>query len=369
MQSQIRVLQITNCIKHGSGVSEVIMNYYRRSDSACVLFDFMVNEPVDEDLHKEIEGRGSKIYLMPALTMKNTFNYKNELERFFKEHHREYNVVHGHTPNAAAYYMPIAKKYGVPVRIIHSHNSQGADSTIKKIRNRMMSKVAIANITDRFACSKYAAEYLYGNDDVFILNNAIDIDSYKLDITKRQEIRAEFEIDDDAIVVGHIGRMVEQKNHSFIVDIAEHARIMGLNVKLLLLGDGPLRTELERKIRDKSLDEQFVLTGVVSNPRDYYNAMDAFILPSIYEGLPVVGVEAQAAGLPTAVSNRVTPETLMADNITALPINDAAIWADWIKNNAGAREDNRDALARNGYDISIEAGKLLEKYKELLNRR
>ncbi len=369
MQTPIRVLQVTNCIKHGSGVSEVIMNYYRYIDASAVLFDFMVNEPVDEDLRSEIEGRGSKIYMMPALTIKNTFKYNDELERFFKKHQGEYDIVHGHTPNAAAYYMPIAKKYGVPVRIIHSHNSQGADSFIKKIRNRLMSKVALANVTEKFACSKYAAEYLYGTDDVFILNNAIDIESYELDFSKRQEIRAELAVDDDTILVGHIGRMVEQKNHSFIVDIAKQSQAHNLNSKFLLLGDGPLRSLIENKIEQENLDDQFILTGVVPNSKDYYNAMDAFILPSIYEGLPVVGVEAQAAGLPTAVSDQVTPETLMADNITALAISEASVWVEWIKNNSGKREENRAALARNGYDISIEAGKLLDKYKDLLNQR
>lgn len=370
MNTPIRVLQITDCIKHGSGVSEVIMNYYRFMNTTEVLFDFMVNEPVDADLQEWIESRGSQIYVMPGLSMKNTFRYKKALEDFFKKHQGEYKIIHGHTPNAAAYYMPIAKKYGVPVRILHSHNSRGADSTIKRIRNRLMSQIAMKNITHRFACSKVAAAYLYGDDNAFILNNAIDLDKFSFDASKRAQIRSELGISDDTVLVGHIGRMAEQKNHKFIVEIAE-ALTSGDYVegdkhyKFLLIGDGPLRATIEKEIKAKHLEEQFILTGVIDNTENYYQAMDAFILPSLYEGLPVVGVEAQAAGLPTLVSNKVTKETLMASNIAMKPLEDATDWDQWIINYAGNRADNTASLRKCGFDIKIEAKKLVEKYRKL----
>lgn len=351
MNNPIRVLQITDCIKHGSGVSEVIMNYYRFMNATEVLFDFMVNEPVEDDLKEWIESRGSRIYVMPALTMKNTFRYKNELEEFFRNHQGEYQIIHGHTPNAAAYYMPIAKKYGVPVRILHSHNSRGADSTIKRVRNRLMSRVAIANTSHRFACSKVAAEYLYGDENAFILNNAIDLDAFKYDANVRNAIRNQLKVSDDTILVGHIGRMAEQKNHMFIVDIAEQVVKQNSKVRFLLLGDGPLRNEIIQKIKEKQLEKYFIRPGVVPNTKDYYQAMDAFILPSLYEGLPVVGVEAQAAGLPTLVSTNVTPETLMTENITQCSIDNPVNWAKWILSAQGNRMDNFLHLENEGFNI------------------
>lgn len=366
MNNPIRVLQITDCIKHGSGVSEVIMNYYRFMNTTEVLFDFMVNEPVETDLKEWIESKGSRIYVMPSLSMKNTFRYKTDLEKFFMNHTGEYQIIHGHTPNAAAYYMPIAKKYGVPVRILHSHNSRGADSTIKRVRNRLMSRVAIANATHRFACSKVAAEYLYGDDNAFILNNAIDLDAFKFDDNMRATIRNQLKVSDDTILVGHIGRMAEQKNHKFIVDIAEQVVKQNSKVRFLLLGDGPLRNEIIQKIKEKQLEKYFILPGVVPNTKDYYQAMDAFILPSLYEGLPVVGVEAQAAGVPTLVSNNVTKETLMATNISMKSLDSVSEWAKWILGNADKRANNRVELSDCGFDITVEVEKLIEKYKSLL---
>lgn len=369
MNKPIRVLQITDCIKHGSGVSEVIMNYYRFMDTTEVLFDFMVNEPVATDLKEWIEGRGSKIYVMPSLGIKNTFMYKKTLENFFKEHQGEYKIIHGHTPNAAAYYMPIAKKYGVPVRILHSHNSRGADSTIKRIRNRMMSKIAIKNATHRFACSKVAAEYLYGNDDAFILNNAIDLDAFAFDSDKRTQIRTELNVSEETMLIGHIGRMAEQKNHKFIIEIADVLRKNNHShkqYKFLLIGDGPLRASIEATIKEKHLENQFILTGVLDKARDYYNAMDAFVLPSLYEGLPVVGVEAQAAGVPVLISDGVTKETMMADNISMQSLDAPMKWADWIISIDGKRKSNKQELAKKGFDISTQSRVLARKYEEFI---
>ncbi len=366
MDYPIRVLQITDCIKHGAGVASVIMNYYKHMDDSRVIFDFMVNEPVNGDIKREIEARGSRIFVMPSLSVRNTFKYKRELEDFFREHEGEYQIIHGHTPNAAAYYMPIAKKYGVPIRILHSHNSRGSDSKIKRVRNRIMSKVAIKNATHRFACSKVAAEFLYGNEDAFILNNAIDLDGFAFDDKKRRQIRDELGIDENTILIGHIGRMAEQKNHKFILEIAEALRGMSVesSYKFILLGDGPLRNDIEKQIKAKNIENMIILSGVVSNPRDYYQAMDEFILPSLYEGLPVVGVEAQAAGLPICISDRVTPETMMVDNISMLSLDNAKEWAEWIVSNDSKRSDNKIILEKNGYNIKLESNKLIDKYRE-----
>lgn len=366
MAEPIRVLQITDCIMHYSGVAAVIMNYYRHIDLERVIFDFMVFGPVDEDLRREIEGNGSKIYMMPEFCGKNSVRNKKLIEEFFHNHATEYKIVHGHTPNAAAYYLPIAKKYGVPIRIIHSHNSRGADSTIKRVRNRTMSRVAIASATDRFACSKVAADYLYGDEDAFIINNGIDLDEYTFSPDIRTNVRNRFKIYDDTILVGHVGRMVPQKNHGFIVDIADKLRESDIHFKIILIGDGPLKSDIESKIQSKNLNDYFIFTGVVDNTKPFYQAMDAFVLPSLYEGLPVVGVEAQASGLPTLVSTNVTPETLIADNIQALEIDDAGKWAQWIIDNSGNRMDNRSMLVEAGFDISKNAECLEDMYRQLL---
>lgn len=362
----INVLQILEMINENSGVSSVVMNYYQHMDKDRIHFDFIVHTDVEESVKKEVESRGSKIYRMPDLSGRNIPRYKRELNRFFKEHQGEYQIVHGHLPNAAMFYLASAKKYGIKVRILHSHNSQGADGVIKRMRNSVMNRMGINLATDYVACSHMAAEYLFGEKrKTHILYNAINIDRYGYREDVREKLRERYDVK-DKLVVGHIGRFQAQKNHKFILDIVE--TVTDDRICFLLLGDGPLREYIEQEAQRRRLADRIIFAGSVKNAEDYYQMMDVFILPSLYEGLPVVGVEAQAAGLPCLMSDAITEEVSLSQNIRFLPIDDVGIWIRNIQDIDKSRKDNRDRIVSRGFAIESEAKNLFDMYEKMIKK-
>lgn len=360
----IRVLQIVEMINENSGVSSVVMNYYKHIDKNRFVFDFMTHTPVSKEIRSQLEKEGSKVYEMPALTGRNIPIYQKKLDAFFKEH-TEYQIIHGHLPNAAAFYMRAAKKYGNQIRILHSHNSRGADSKLKRVRNYFLNHMGVAASNVYFACSKSAGAYLFHTTDenkVTIIHNAIDIEkfSYKEDIRERLRKRCQVE---DKLVIGHMGRFAEQKNHRFIVQIAKSLKEKREDFVFLLVGDGKLRPEIEQMVQIEGLTEHFIFTGSVENPQDYYQMMDVFILPSIYEGLPVVGVEAQAAGLPCMFADTITREALLTPQVKQLSIQNADAWSEELsKVMLGRYPDYVNLVKQNGFDIKTEAGRLEDIY-------
>lgn len=257
------------------------------------------------------------------------------MEQFFSRYAGEYDIVHIHIPNAAFIVLSCAKKYGVPVRIVHSHNSRGADGFIKKIRNFLLNRWGIHFANRYMACSLKAGEYLFGRkmcmqEQFTILNNAIFLDKYKFDLEKRKEIRGSLGIGEE-ILLGHVGRFVEQKNHMLLLDIFSKLWEKGWKGKLLLLGEGELKNEVEKKAESLHIKERVILVGAVPNVNEYMSAMDVFLLPSLYEGLPVVCVEAQAAGLPCIISSEVSREIKVSDLVQFLNVNEVEVWCDCIR--------------------------------------
>ncbi|MBR1391662.1 MAG: glycosyltransferase family 1 protein [Lachnospiraceae bacterium] len=363
----IRVLQVLEGINENSGVSSVVMNYYDHMETEKIMFDFMIHSDIREDTRREIEKRGSKIYRMPSLSGKNIPRYIKALNRFWEEHRGEYQIVHGHLPNAAVFYLGIAGKYGCPVRILHSHNSRGADGTVKRIRNYILNRWGVRTANTYFACSKLAAEYLFGKrkaEKAHIIYNAIELKKFAYNPQIRQELRRKYHVE-DKVVIGHVGRFQEQKNHTFIIELAQNLAKKQEYV-FVLLGDGPLRKNIEQSIERCDLQDQVKILGVVKNPQDYYQMMDIFILPSLYEGLPVVGVEAQAAGLSCILSDRITEEVLVAENIHRLSIADAAAWAEKIREMTDDRVANMQRLEEAGFSIEREALRLEQLYQNIV---
>lgn len=364
----VRILQVLDKINENSGVSAVVMNYYEHLTDPEVVFDFMVNEPVAEATKQELEKRGSKIYLMPGLSGRNIPRYKKELEKFFKEHAKEYSIIHGHIPNAAMFYLTVAKKYGIPIRILHSHNARGADGVYKKVRNYFLNHLGIRAANRYFACSYCAADYLFGKrnrEQVTLLPNAVDLEKYRFNEEKRKKMREEYQVG-ERLVIGHVGRFVEQKNHAFIIEIANELKKHSKDFVMLLAGDGDLRSQIQQKIKEEQLEENFIFTGAVKNVEDYLQMMDVFILPSLYEGLPVVGVEAQANGLPCVFSNQITREVELTKGVYFVPLM-VELWIQKLEELRGTqRSKNGDVLAESGFSIERQAGRLAELYKGML---
>lgn len=364
----VRILQVLDQISENSGVSSVVMNYYDHLSDREIVFDFMIYEPIDPDTKGKMEKCGSKIYMMPKPSGRQIFKYKKSLEKFFEEHGKEYPILHGHIPNAAIFYLRAAKKYGVPVRILHSHNARGADGIYKKVRNYFLNHLGIRAANRYFACSYCAADYLFGKrnrEQVTLLPNAVDLEKYRFNEEKRKKMREEYQVG-DRLVIGHVGRFAEQKNHAFIIEIAKELKKQSRDFVMLLVGDGDLRPQIQQKIKEEQIEDNFIFVGGVKNVEDYLQMMDVFILPSLYEGLPVVGVEAQANGLPCIFSDQITREVELTKDVYFVPLM-AELWIQKLEELRGTqRSENGAVLAESGFSIEREAGHLAELYKGML---
>lgn len=370
----IRVLQVLDKINHNSGVSAVVMNYYSHMSQESVQFDFLLYEATDSTWESRLTERGSRIYVTGQPSGRNMSAYRKNVEEFFANHAGEYDVVHVHIPNAAFVILNCAKKYGVTTRIIHSHNARGADGMVKRVRNFVLNKWGICYANRYMACSVAAGEYLFGKKacdkgQVTVLNNAIALEKYHYNAEKRKKLREALGVGDE-LLLGHVGRFAEQKNHMGLLTIFAKLCEQEENVKLLLLGDGERKDAVMQRAEELQIQERVIFAGVVENVNEYMSAMDVFLLPSLYEGLPVVGVEAQAAGLPCLISDRVSRETKLTERVWFLDIDDTQAWCEGIcKLQVSERNRNWDCTAQSdldNFDITKQAMRLESLYRSFL---
>ena len=292
-------------------------------------------------------------------------------EQFFSEHHSEYDIVHLHAPYIAFLCMPVAAKYGISHRIVHSHATVYAESKGKAVRNRMLWSISQKYITDRIGCSQAAGAFLFGKKDYTVLKNAICCDEYAYNETARNEIRTQYQAK-DKLVIGNVGRFSQQKNQMYLVDIFSEIRRIHKDSVLWLVGDGELRPQIEEKIKQLGLINSVKIFGMVDNTGELYQAMDVMVMPSLFEGLPMTGVEAQACGLPCVFSDTITREVdVMGSPFLSLEESKAE-WAKTAVRAAGRyKESGKERrsfgkeLAEHGFDIRVEAGRLEEMYEEM----
>lgn len=356
MTEPIRVLQVFAQMNRG-GAETMIMNLYRNIDRKKVQFDFVVHTKEKCDYDEEIASLGGSIYYIPRYSGKNHLQYKKAWNLFFKEHPK-YKLIHGHVRSTAAIYLKIAKKYNL-VTIAHSHNTSSGSGISAVAKNFM--QYPIRNTADYLlACSKIAGEWLYGEktctkDNFYILNNAIDAKKFAINEEIRNGKRKEFHLE-EKLVVGHIGRFHTQKNHTFLIDIFKAVSDQNENAVLMLVGDGELRQSIDKKVQDLGMDDKVIFTGVRSDIPELLQAMDVFAFPSLYEGLPVTLVEAQASGLPCIVSDTITDEVYFTDLIKSLNLNSSLNeWVDEIL------KYSKDSMRRNITNEIIDAGYDIEK--------
>ena len=364
MQQPIRVLNMFTIMDRG-GAETMVMNYYRHIDRTKVQFDFLVHREQRGAYDDEIEALGGRIYRMCPVYPQNFARYKRDLRGFFQAH-PEYKIIHSHMSELGYFAFREAEQQGVPVRICHAHNApHGFDA--KMIVRTYLKKRMMPYLTHLLMCGEESGKWLYGekNKSRFImLNNAIDAASYTHDLSKRVELRRQLGLADE-LVIGHVGRFNPQKNHPFLMDIFAALLKKESNAVLLLVGGGDGMSKMQEKVQQLGIAEHVRFLGVRSDVADLMQAMDIFVLPSLYEGLPVTMVEAQAAGLPCIISDKVPPECILSEGLVdVLPLSASPeTWAEKIlAKRAIPRTDRRAEIAAHGFDITTEAVKLQEFY-------
>jgi glycosyltransferase involved in cell wall biosynthesis len=347
----LRVLHVLASLDRG-GAEAMIMSVYRKIDREKVQFDFVVNESEKEYEHeKEIRQLGGNIYYVPRYTITNHISYKRAWENLLIGH-PEWYLIHGHHTSPAFIYLKIAKKHN-RVTIAHSHIA-GSELSVKSYFKVLM-RYPLRYISDHlFACSDSAAKWMFGNrKSVKIINNAINTKKFSFNYTKRVEKRTEMGLK-DYFVIGHVGRFQTQKNHEFLIDLFKVIHEKCDKSVLLLVGDGELRQSIEKKVRALGLTDYVIFTGVRSDIDDLLQIMDVFVFPSLYEGLGIVAVEAQAAGLRCVVADTVPKEAYVTDLIETVPLKAKMdIWAEHIlKYTVGYERVNTSNLIKSkGFDI------------------
>ena len=359
MSEPIRVLQVVTYMGRG-GLETMLMNYYRNIDRDKVQFDFLTHRDERWDYDDEIESLGGKIYHLPKL---NPFskNYLNALDKFFKEH-KEYQIVHCHQDCLSGVVLKVAKKNGVKFTIAHSHNAN-QDKNLKYLI-KLFEKRKIPKYADKlFACGNEAGRWMFNTDNFEVLNNAIDTDLYTYNAEKASKVKKEFGIE-NKFVVGHVGRFNPQKNHEFLIDVFNEIQKIKEDSVLMLVGDGDLRQEIEQKVQDLGLSEKVIFTGIRSDVNDLMQGMDVFLFPSLYEGLGLVLIEAQASGLKCIISDTIPKDGIITDDVLSLSLNQSpVIWANEVLKYQGyKRIDNKELIEKADYDIKNNAKKLEQFY-------
>lgn len=330
MEKPIRILHVLGTTNLGGAESRV-MDLYRHIDREKVQFDFLIHSAKEGFFDQEIRKLGGNIYYLPAFRVYNYFAYRKSCRDFFAAH-REFQMVQGHMTSTASIYLPIAKKAGIPVTIAHAR-SAGVDKGIKGFLTKFLRRNLYRKCDYMFACSDLAAKAVFGekqyeNGLVIFVPNAIDTKAYLPDKKIRNNVRRQYGLE-DSFVIGHVGRFHYAKNHEFLLEIFANICQKNKRAVLFLLGDGPRRLDMEAKAKEMGIAQHVIFAGNQNPVAPYYQAFDAFLFPSRFEGMPGTVIEAQAAGLSCLVSDTITSQVKITDRVIFASLEQGAgIWAE-----------------------------------------
>lgn len=362
----VRILQVVTSLNPG-GIENYLMNLYRHIDREVVQFDFLVHRSEPGLYEKEVEDLGGRIYRVPRANPFNP-NYFASLNSFFSDH--SYTVVHANLDCMSGLVLAVAKKHGVKARIAHSHSSsQDKDIKypIKMICKRFIPKYA----TDLFACGVRAGEWMFGGARFDVKPNAIELNKFDYSLASRRLVRQSIDIPQDAFVIGHVGRFDAVKNQSFLLEVEKEIRGRCDNVYLVCVGDGALRRDVEALASDMNILDRVRFTGIRDDVNKCMSAFDVFALPSLYEGLPLVLVEAQASGLPCVITECIPSDCDLTNLVERLPLEPQR-WAEKIvslrSKAAEERKGRVQELADQGFEISSAAKSMQEFYLDRAGR-
>lgn len=346
-----KVLIINTIGLNYNGITSVIFNYSSYMNLSNIKLDFVSFNDMSLEIKNNFEKIGT-VHILPH-RKKNFIGYIKELQLLLRQN---YDVIHIHgNSGTMAAEVLCAKMNKVSKILIHSHNSTCSHKILHKFLKTPMMRLA----TDYIACSDKAGKWLFGNTKYTVLNNAINIDAFLYNKKIRSQVRNEIGLNDE-FLIGHIGHFTEQKNHTFLIDIFYEYQKLDPIAKLLLVSDGPKSNEIKQKVKALGLSDYVIFVGRRNDPQRLYQAMDFFVLPSLWEGLPVVALEAQASGLPVLLSDSITPEAKCTSCIFYLPLRSGAkVWAEKIyslKNRNYKRPiDIKQEIRSHGFDINYEA--------------
>ncbi len=367
--SALRILHVVGTMDFG-GVETLLMTIYRQLDREKIQFDFLCHNTTDCKFTEEIRTLGGRMYMVNGPRHVGFRGYGRELYTFFKAH-PEYTIVHCHKSDNNGLILKQAKRAGVPHRISHCHI---ADCTYPFPMSVLVAYMRALNrrcLTERFACSVDAGEYLFGKNAEFtVLPNAISTEQFTFSQEKRTACRAALGLSDDTLCIGHVGRFAEQKNHRFLLEVFASLHEAHPNTRLLLLGGGGLEKPIREKTAALGLEDSVIFGGLHSDLSGFYAAMDLFLFPSLFEGLGIVAVEAQCSGLPVVASENVPHEAKVVDTMQFLPL-DAPVsqWAETVYAAASAENDHRAAaaetVAKSMFNIQTMAAFLQDYYLKL----
>lgn len=363
-QTPFRVLQVLTAMNRG-GAETMVMNHYRAIDRNKVQFDFLVHRQQRADYDDEIEALGGRIFRAMPIRPWSYPAYFRWLDGFFREHRGEFTAVHGHIQENSGFALRYAKKYGIKNLIASSHIADlGVDY---KFIFRQFGKIWTNRFaTQRLACGKDAGRFLYGKRDFQLLNNAIDAARYQFNPSTREEKRKELGIPADALVIGNVARFYPQKNHSFIIKVFAEVVKVYPSARLLLVGSGPLMDETATLAARSGISDNVIFAGLRPDVPDLLQAFDVFFMPSVFEGLPVSVIEAQAAGLPCLLSDVIDRETDITGNVRFMSLgSDIGEWAKAIVETYNMHPQRRTQLPviqNAGYDVVENINRLYKLY-------
>ena len=358
----IRVLHMVGTMDLG-GQETFIMNIFKNVDRTKYQFDFVVQSNNIGYYEEEIKEMGGKIYRITNFS-KNPIKHIIELRRIFKDNH--YDVFHRHANSSIIFIdLLVAKISKVKTRIAHCHSTHSNhNNVIHYIFRSFVNQTS--NI--RLACSKEAGLFMFGKSNFSVINNGINIKQFLFNQKTRKKIRKELNILDDSLVIGHVGRFAPEKNHDFIINFFERILEKGINnTILMLIGDGPCMDKIKKQVSSKKLEEKVIFLGNKNNVYDYLQAMDIFVFPSLYEGLGISLIEAQASGLKCIVSDRIPDEAIVTKNVIKKELDAIDDWTN-ILLEFQENEYDRAVFSKNdklySYDIINTTNEICKIYKK-----
>lgn len=366
MEKDIKILFVVKNMRVASGVASFIMNYYRELVKIKnVHIDFLVVSDAGSIYYDEIR-KNSNIYFMPSI--RRPIKVLRFLKNLFKLN--KYNILHSNVFNSNVPIVYYAKKYKVPIRILHSHASQNGDSLIKIIRNKvfLIANLNYSNIF--FACSRIAGESIFKKKKYYCINNAIDLPMFYYNKHTRQQIRKKLNVSDHTLVLGVVGRVTRQKNPDFIIEIAKRLKAKNFDFKIIWIGSGDLSDYIDKRIANENLSNEIKMLGSLNDSHLYYSAFDVFLMPSFYEGLPIAGVEAQVNGLQCILSSQISDEVKITNNCNLIDIDNVDKWCQRINAlKPRSKTPRLNTALFSNYDINQNANKLYELYKSAISSK
>lgn len=325
---RIKVLMLVPNLFVANGVASFVMNYLRNLNHEEVQVDIASYKEGDSIYYTEVEAAGGKMFFLPGI--KNLPEHVKVCNKILSD--GRYDIIHDNTLHISIPMMWCAKRQGVPVRILHSHNSKMGETPAKAFRNRFFLPVLRSLATNYAACSQLAGRAMFEDQEFTVIPNVIQTEKYRFDPTMRKSVQQKMNAT-DKFVVGTVGRLAEQKNPFFAIDVFKCLLKNVPNAEYWWVGSGPLEKSVQDYVNQKGLSENVRLLGSRDDVTSLYQGMDVFFLPSLFEGLSIVTVEAQAMGLPCVVSDVIPPEAEYTELLKRCSLQDSIeAWVEKIRN-------------------------------------